>query len=543
VSVIKDDGTVVDITATTLAKSGAGNIAFTPDNEVIFTAQQSSTNTKFWLVVVGDIPETDLSAPYWISYTSNVLRVYAYGDYILSKPRLASGYFGNNDIKGLETGKFIGGNAGLTLLNEDVNPNDSMVNYITSDYNTGWMNGDIKLATLSDTDDTDLVGSEFFPSGDFTGWTSDDTNVLNVEADGTVTVNDGNGVVNTFLSSPTLPTEIGKTYVITITGVQNAGSGVGLYTLTTNGPNGYEWSRTFTFTANRTVEQVRLFRYRDYNGTGTITSISMKLVEPDRSVNNNGLQVFGTVRKNPVATGADLVAYSGFSPSNYLQQPYNSTISDIGTGDFCVMGWCYHDGTSSTGYMFAWDEDGIDTNNVIRALPTLGNSAAFFRVGSASMSPTDVVATPNSWDMFCFVRRNGVLYIYKNGVPSTTTAVSTDSISSTTHSSYVGQHYGGSSSYFRGSLALLRISGTAPTAEQIKKIYEDEKVLFQENAKATLHGTSDAVTALAYDEDTELLHVGTSSGRSEFQGLRRVSNTTDAVGTAISASNNLVVEE
>ena len=74
-------------------------------------------------------------------------------------------------------------------------------------------------------------------------------------------------------------------------------------------------------------------------------------------------------------------------------------------------------------------------------------------------------------------------------------------------------------------------------------MYEDEKVLFQENAKATLYGSSDAVTALAYDEDTELLHVGTSAGRSDFQGLRRINNTTTAVTTAISASDELIVEQ
>ena len=34
-------------------------------------------------------------------------------------------------------------------------------------------------------------------------------------------------------------------------------------------------------------------------------------------------------------------------------------------------------------------------------------------------------------------------------------------------------------------LLLLDISASAPTAEQVKKMYEDEKVLFQENAKAT----------------------------------------------------------
>ena len=72
----------------------------------------------------------------------------------------------------------------------------------------------------------------------------------------------------------------------------------------------------------------------------------------------------------------------------------------------------------------------------------------------------------------------------------------------------------GTKQYFHlGSIALIRTSATAPSAEQIKKIYNDEKHLFQENAKATLYGTSDAVTALAYDDDTELLHVGTSAGR------------------------------
>jgi len=97
--------------------------------------------------------------------------------------------------------------------------------------------------------------------------------------------------------------------------------------------------------------------------------------------------------------------------------------------------------------------------------------------------------------------------------------------------------------FVNGSMSLWRVSATAPSAEQIKKIYEDEKFLFQENAKATLYGTSDAVTALAYDDSTELLHAGTSAGRSVFQGLRRVDNTTDAVGAAISAANGMVVEE
>ena len=91
--------------------------------------------------------------------------------------------------------------------------------------------------------------------------------------------------------------------------------------------------------------------------------------------------------------------------------------------------------------------------------------------------------------------------------------------------------------------ALFRMSESAPSPEQVKKMYEDEKHLFQENAKCTLYGSSDNVTAIAYDDSTNILYAGTSAGRSEFQGLRRINNTTTAVTTAISASNGLVAEQ
>ena len=52
----------------------------------------------------------------------------------------------------------------------------TLSNLITSSYNTGWMNGDIKLATLSDTDATNVTGSELVTNGTFdtdtTGWTA-----------------------------------------------------------------------------------------------------------------------------------------------------------------------------------------------------------------------------------------------------------------------------------------------------------------------------------------------------------------------------------
>jgi len=93
------------------------------------------------------------------------------------------------------------------------------------------------------------------------------------------------------------------------------------------------------------------------------------------------------------------------------------------------------------------------------------------------------------------------------------------------------------------SLSLFRITETIPTPDQIVKIYEDERKLFMPGAACTLYGTSDAVTALAHDPKTNLLHVGTLSGRSTFDGLQRVANTETPVTTAISAVNGLIAEQ
>ena len=105
-----------------------------------------------------------------------------------------------------------------------------------------------------------------------------------------------------------------------------------------------------------------------------------------------------------------------------------------------------------------------------------------------------------------------------------------------------GRIYYELSSYGRENLDKW-LSNDLISEEQIKKMYNDEKHLFATNAKATIYGSSTNPMAIAYDDDTELLHVGTSAGRSVFQGLRRVDNTTDAVGAAISASNGMIAED
>jgi hypothetical protein len=414
--------------------------------------------------------------------------------------------------------------------------NSGLVAFINSTYNTGWMNGDIKLATLSDTDDIDLVGTELVTNTDDANFTADTGNWslgANFSISGGELVAT-NTAVNAVAYLTITGLTAGKKYVFTVENTGITSGSFNMYyrdgaTFVANKLIQPNQTTSLTFTAGNIGDDL-FYIYSLSNGSnGTFSNVSVRLAEPDRSVNNNGLQVFGTVQKNPVATGADLVAYSGFSPSNYLEQPYNSDL-DFGTGDFCVMGWTNNFTSNCTIlYTGTTSSDGINIWGYNDILKT--------KIGEVYTEAS--YDTGNNFTFFTVTRKAGVVYVYINGELKNT-KTSTGAINYNGFKVGTG-FYTGSSPSFKS--ALLRISATAPTAEQIKKIYEDEKVLFQENAKATLHGTSDAVTALAYDDTTELLHVGTSAGRSVFQGLRRVDNTTDAVGVAISASNNLVVEE
>ena len=270
--------------------------------------------------------------------------------------------------------------------------------------------------------------------------------------------------------------------------------------------------------------------------------------EYDRSVNDKGIGVYGTVPKQVVATGADLVSYGGFSNNNYLRQPYNSDLR-FEQNDFSIMFWIYDTGVNEHTTIISKDEREFDISRLANAN---GNKLRIYTRNSSEdlRAPDSTSALPfNKWVCVCVTYTNGnTKKVYIDGVLDRT-ITGTDGeydIDSTTYRLNIGvRNTGGTNAYSATGikLALMRISGSAPSPEQIKKIYEDERVLFQENAKATLYGSSDAVTALGYDEDTELLHVGTSAGRSDFQGLRRINNTTTAVTTAISASDDLIAEQ
>ncbi len=165
VSVIKDDGSVVDIIPWS-SSAESNDVGFTADNKIMLrNSWAPGIDNKIYIY---DIPTTDVGATDYAELYSGI-------DFF-------NGVHASFDSRGAteviayqEESLAVAVSHSLKHLLLAERHSDLKAN-ITSDYNTGWMNGDIKLATLSDTDDTNVTGSELVSNGDFangtTGWTS-----------------------------------------------------------------------------------------------------------------------------------------------------------------------------------------------------------------------------------------------------------------------------------------------------------------------------------------------------------------------------------
>ena len=557
VSVIKDDGSVVDIRRT--SDDDVHHVALDGDRVIMFM--------ELGAIYVATIPSADQSGnpnsawSVYGSYGGNTSgtdhpAIQAYGpglDLVSMKDHTfaTAGYNTGNDRY-----------KGLSILSENVNSSgNGMVAWIRSDCNTGYMHGDIKGAFLSDTNTTNVTEDAGLITGSDS--TFDDTiaNLNWSERSGSSGAwNVSGGVLKTgtvssgeYLDITTSGYTSGQAYVISYT-LSNVTGSMPLRWRFNNGQMGNlptsNGSQSYYVTLTETGTLFSLLN--DNNLTADIDNFKIQLVqEEDRSVNNIGLQVFGTVAKSAVATGADLVAYSGFSASNHLAQPYNSDLNP-GSGSYSVVAWFKTESNNSgEGVITGLGNADSDEVMVIYVSSSYG---IYFDYGSASeyvylsnSNDKSMVRNGKWHQVVCQVTAGQIGEIYIDGIKKSTAqnvaAPSTWSQWDTNYRLYIGCGRGLGTLPFSGSISLVRYSLSKISTEQIKKMYEDEKVLFQENAKATLYGSSDAVTALGYDEDTELLHVGTSAGRSDFQGLRRINNTTTAVTTAISASDELIAEQ
>jgi hypothetical protein len=571
VSVIKDDRTVVDLVQNHAEANKVKHIDFDSEtNAILWTTDYVTGGTSTadsYKLNVNPIPSSDITTggavvgnfQDWnrtVQSLSNLTKPHIQGDNITE--------FISNGGNGSYAISSNGTNQCLNLLYEfpgstvgSTDELNAMVAYATTSYNTGYMPGDIKGAFLSGISTASVTGtttySDSFDNND-NGWSFADNGssgisggVMTIEQNSNARATDGDA-----LSGVASGTKLSITFTIATGGTgdlvlddDGAGAGAGgnttIITATSTG--------TFSAIYTKTVSDKLRFLRSTGSGNYTISEITIKPIqEEDRSVNNNGLAVYGTITKSAVATGADLVAYSGFSNSNYLQQPYNSDMQ-TGTGGFSVTAWFNTTSTASEYEGLIYYNRPGSIGEGFQIMMNNSDKGLYFYVYGPTNDVNTVEITGlnnGNWHQIVATHTNGSQQLFIDGVLKSTKAVTTGSMNDSEAQLHIGRWYGNadvSNYWWRGSISLVRHSASIPSAEQVKKIYEDEKVLFQENSNATLYGSSDAVTALAYDEVTDQLHVGTSSGRSDFQGLRRINNTTDPVTTAISAHDTFIIEQ
>lgn len=228
----------------------------------------------------------------------------------------------------------VGARVAMMRLNETT-PSQSLAAWIGATYNTGWWCGDIRRVWMADTVAGVIgVGSEAVTTVDFTaGWTDVGTPT---KATTSITVAAAGGAYKSGLLT------VGRSYQfvldVTVTGgsifgLQNS-QGASSPTLLPGGLANGTGVYTGSFVASDTALYFRL------SGAGSVVvnSIAIRETAADRSYKAKHLTTVGTLTRTAVAAAAQLVAYSGFSGSNYIQESYSADL-DFGTGAWTCSAW------------------------------------------------------------------------------------------------------------------------------------------------------------------------------------------------------------
>lgn len=431
----------------------------------------------------------------------------------------------------------VAGASGEQVIIPDYNDlNNSASHVRNKDYATGIMFGDIRGAFLASDNDTDLVGSTLL-SDDFSGY-ADTAAVIAAGWDkrdgttGTVALvgselqftRSGVAELSSAVSKEITGFVVGETYCLEGEGRVVSGTGC-LLALRSNSGGGGEQLAVILSTVENTLQKGRTYwkadrtsAYFSLGGTQPSDSVAgtnfrITKASPDRSVKGKGLIINGTITKTQEAN-SDLIWYSGWSASNYLEQPYNSDLN-FGTGDFTLKCWAYLAGTNIQNLFFITDKAGTGFGNN----GTIGlryNSGWQWSCATANAQSSEV-AIAGLPVLAALVRRSGMLFAYI-GAKLVAQVANTASLGATNTSSvlFIGGGFfnGAYSGGFAGGLALLRASGTAETPEQIAESARIEDAMRRGYFK--LGGSSNAILRIAYAWKTRQLFVLTSSGVSTF---------------------------
>lgn len=348
--------------------------------------------------------------------------------------------------------------------------------------------------TGGDVNGAELVTNPWFTS-DTSGWTAVDA-VLTAPSSRLRVVSDGGPNPSARQDITVVP---GETYIIRVTLSTGTAPAASLFVYETTGwtilgsatdSSGALATLFFSFTASSTKVSVQAKAVNAAQGEDAYFNfINLRRAAPDRSNADAAIGIHGTLTRDPVAPGAELVAYSGFGIAAYLSQPYNPTMN-VGTGDFSASLWV------KTGAQ-------LFQNLLSRSSPTSGVNGPFggahfsitkagagirFTVGADFINVPEVSET--EFVMLTMARVSGVLYAYINGVLSAA-VLSPATVTNSTGVVRVGNIPDDTWTWAAGTaeVALVRL-GLGLSAAQVASIYESEKDLFKSNRIYTQAGVA-----------------------------------------------------
>lgn len=438
---------------------------------------------------------------------------------------------------------YRGSAAGLAILQHEpgsgvasgTQNNRSSVAYVTRDYSTAWMTGQILMALAESTrDQTSYVDTEIATGGNFdadiSGWTQ-----ASVPFPGVWDAGGGNGRAKLDGAGNGGNTGLFRDYAVTagqayrVSDVIEAIGAIGFVRF-------YDGAAFSTILASHTTagtntsfvvpstSVIRVYGLASAAQAFYFDSISIKRAVRDRSAAGNHAQVIGTVGRAPVATNAELCWYGGFSTSNYLEVPYSSAF-DWGTGDFS-MAFPFRITSLAATNILLRRHDGT-ANPAARWAVQVTSAGTFqFVAGATQVAASSIGAIVVNRTYQCLVeRRAGVVYIYLDGVLAGS-GNSTDNLTLANAKITIGTGLLGDGSAMAtplvGNIGQVRIGASAPTPAQIRQAYADELAMFQPGAKILLSG-SGSVNQPGYDKGTDVLYVPQTTGGTDlFKGLCRV---------------------
>lgn len=261
-------------------------------------------------------------------------------------------------------------------------------------------------------------------------------------------------------------------------------------------------------------------------------NISVQEVIADRCYKAKPAAILGTLTKTAVATGAELLAYSGFSAANYAQEAYSADL-DFGTGPWTVSAWASIPvGVSAAATLVHRAASGGGAS-----LELSHTATGQITITAFDGTTTRTATTSGSYATGAFIKvrgtytTDGKLAVQVNGREmASATGSPLLTLNNASATLTLGNSVVLDKPFTAGSLAMVKLSASTPTTEQAAWMYAQESAMFAAGAVVTLPAAS-TIADLGFDADRDVWLVAQSGYLSEWNGLVRTAASAPSAGS------------